>query len=180
MSHLLIVDFNDQYHAIKRLWGNRSMNVKALLKLFPEADKLIAVAKAPNAEVVKRFDQMLKHYGFDTSYLLGSPAWQTCTALMIQRILEALNDDHFEVRIKKVIVVTGSRDACYIKQIVQSYRPHPDARYPNTYHECQIIGFSEVEWIPQLPVSVITPVPLSHVLGVEHVIDLEDFTDHAE
>jgi hypothetical protein len=112
---------------------------------------------------------MLKHHGFDTSYLLGAPAWQTCTALLIQRILDVLAADYFEVKLKGVIVVTGSRDATYIKQIVESYPSRP--------YSCRVVGFSEVEWIPQLPVTVITPVPMSHVLGVEHVIE---FTDHAE
>jgi len=158
MSNLLIVDCNDQFHQIHKQWGNRSLNFSALVKLFPECDRLIAIAKCPNERIISKFDAMLKYNGFETHYLIGAPSWQTCTALMLSKIVQYTGgpvDYDFTV-------VTGSPDAQYVKEIIEIEGD-----------ECRLVGFSEYDWIEGLPASILTPVPMSHVLGVDHAVAVE-------
>jgi len=159
-KHMLVVDFNDQYHAIKRKWGDRSLNVRALRKRFPEADCLIGVAKAPDTATVQRFEQMLRHNGFNCSYMFGAPSWQTCSLLLLERVIEIISfQEPFNWH---VTLVSGSPDAEYLQCIINLLGS-----------DCQVFGFSDLDWITQLPPSVLTPVPRSYAMNVQDVVDLE-------
>lgn len=149
---LIAVDFNDQYHAIRRLWGDRVLNVQALLAHLPEADFRLSVAKAPSRKLIQKFDQMLFHHDFERHYLFGAPTWQNCSPLLIAKVLVKLyeNED-----IKQVYVVTGSPDYQYIQESIIQFGV-----------DCQVIGFSQDDQIAPLPTTVLTPVPLGHVFEV--------------
>ena len=88
-DRLLVIDFNDQHHVIRREYGDRQLKVAPLLEWLPPADAKMSFAKAPSYKVVENFDRMLKHRGFeDRYYMFGKPSNFDCGAWLACRVLD--------------------------------------------------------------------------------------------
>lgn len=150
-DRLLAVDFNDQYHAIHRLWGDRVLNVKALLNYVPWSDAKLAFAKAPSARLVANFDRMLKFNEFDTHYLYGASKHQSCLSLFICRTLQVLSD----YGLKEVILVSSDPGMVHLSELLFNlgYKP-------------SVYGFGVRSPFHELPPIVLTPIPVGHHIGL--------------
>lgn len=95
-KNYLLVDFHDQYHAIRREWGDHKINVPALCRFFDEFDPVrISAAKAPDYQKVKPFDRVLQELDFNRIYVFGASKWVGCV-IPISHAMGSLFRGNFE------------------------------------------------------------------------------------
>jgi len=161
-GRLLLVDFNDQYHVVRRVWGDRKINVSALSQRFEDTDERMAFIKSPVLGKVKPFDRVLQDHNFSRCCLYAAPKWANCTALIAAAMVNWLH---------------CQADGVHVEIDVISSDPHLDVVASMAEH----LDFTYARWSYDdndtdtltIPSSLLTPIPVSNSLELDYAAGLD-------